>query len=394
MMYRPEITDKSYRISVSNTISNGKISIVDNVKSAAKGTKITLFVEPAAFHELASLVYITGGKEYDIFLLLDVRTQTCVFSMPGGDTVISGTFERYLRRIETIVDPPGGGSIVSVPANTAVPENEVEVSVTTNIGYRLQKDREKGFDRFYSVSDEGQINWLAPPKDSFIMPDSNVTINARFEKIYTIRFFSSDESIADIILRNNEGIRTTEFTSGENVNVSINILDTYYTLYKLIANVETLGVNEDGDVSGGFIMPDSDVILSAYFMPNPNNIYSVTVAGGITNGLIMPVTGDAVFLTRAPANEKVYLQIQPVPGYEVIDLRVTNSFNGENVIVLYEMPASRPYFIMPARPVVISGIFNMRNLKLTGIAEPQEGGTVTFPNHETTIPQKWAKQYR
>jgi len=171
-------------ISVSSSIKNGKITILENVKSATSGTQITLSVEPAVFYDLASLYYTANGTNHDIYPKYDEAKRTCIFSMPTGDTVVYGTFERYIRRIGVSVNIPEGGAVKSSPANTATPEQEVTVDVAINSGYRLIRDREKGFDSFFSLSNEGQINWLNPNRDSFLMPDSNVTLRALFERAY------------------------------------------------------------------------------------------------------------------------------------------------------------------------------------------------------------------
>ena len=372
-----------YRLAVSREISNGKITIKDDIKTATKGTPITLSIEPAVYFQLATLEYFTNGNFYDIYSNYDELTQTCVFAMPGGDTEIYGTFQRYIRKINVFVDPPGSAAISTSPANNASPEEEVTVNLSVNPGYRLVTDREKGFESFFSLSDQGQINWLDAPNDSFYMPDSNITINALSERVYSIEVLGTrdedDNAIASIILRDGKGVRRTEFSGGENVSVSINMLDTYWTLDTLTADLNTLGSNEDGEVSGGFTMPYGDVTLTAAFVPNPNNLYTITVESGIANGSITPVTINGTYRPRAYAKEIVYLNIQPTPGYKVDDLIVTNAFDGEDIEV-FQPAYSRPYFVMPFRSVSIDGSFIIRDLELTGAVSPSGSGTVSFEN--------------
>ena len=71
-----------YKISVSTTITNGKIAIEDNVASAIKDTKITLSITPDVYFDLATLYLATNGKNTDIYPSYDEESQTCTFPCP------------------------------------------------------------------------------------------------------------------------------------------------------------------------------------------------------------------------------------------------------------------------------------------------------------------------
>jgi len=113
--------NKTYKIAVSDDITNGKITVKDDLKMADRGTQITLLIEPNYYYELASVGYMTGGRTYNIYSNYNETTQECTFTMPSADIEVIGRFDRYFRRIYTNVNPSGGGSITTEPANTAIP---------------------------------------------------------------------------------------------------------------------------------------------------------------------------------------------------------------------------------------------------------------------------------
>ncbi|MCL2126881.1 MAG: hypothetical protein FWH38_01390, partial [Treponema sp.] len=378
--------EASYRITISDQITNGKITVQDDIKSAEKGARITLIIKPDIYHKLATLIYTVNGASTDIYPRYNEAMQTCSITMPEGDMEIFGTFARQVHKLSIAVDPPEGGEVTSTPANTAITEDEVMADLTVNTGFRLKKDPDKGFDSFFAADTEGNVNWLEPPSDSFIMPDSDVTIYALLEKVYSVTIFTSDPSIANISLRNAEGAPASLFTEGESVSVSVNVLNNYYTLGAIRANWNTLGINGDGEVSKGFIMPQGDVILVATFVPNPANSYSIAIDSDIENGSITPQTENGTYRPRANADERIYLDIQPQPGYEISGLSVTGRNTGDEVAV---SPGTSlrpvPSFMMPTEPVTVTGTFVRKYLYLTGTANPPEGGRVVFTSQGTQI---------
>jgi len=174
-----------FLINVSDSITNGRITVQDGARTATMGSRITIAIEPATYFHLASLYYIANGATRDIYPNYNEDSQTCAFDMPTGDITIFATFEVYLRKINIAAVPPEGGTVTSEPPNTAVPDSEIKANVTVNPGYRLIKDKDKGFESFFARDNYGEINWLAPPSDIFIMPDSDITLNALFERVYT-----------------------------------------------------------------------------------------------------------------------------------------------------------------------------------------------------------------
>ncbi|MCL2880144.1 MAG: hypothetical protein FWF29_07865, partial [Treponema sp.] len=389
MFNRPNVTiQKSYQLTVSNTITNGTITVKDNIKTATANTPITLIIAPDPFFELDTLVYTIDNKPYSIRRSYNEETQTCTFTMPDGNTEVSGTFERLIRRIYTNVTPPQGGTLTTVPADTTIPGDLVSVELAANDGYRLTKDSDKAFANFFSLSDDGSVNWLSPPADSFFMPDSNVTVTAMFERVYSVQIFTANDDIATITLRDEDGVAATEFRAGEKVSVSINIHDMYWALNTLQSNWNTLGANGDGEVSNGFIMPEGNVLLFATYVPNPNNLYTVTVPDGISDGLITPVTDQGVYRPRAYADETIYLNIQPSPGFGVTDLKATNDYTDEDISLTQSTDASSYSFTMPARPVTINGAFAPRDLSITAAADPPEGGSISFPGRSSPYTAK------
>ena len=367
---------------VPNENRNGEISIVDNYTRAPAGTTITVYVEAKSGYTLNTLKYYSGEDEVDLIDNGDYKpdpnwpgTGVAAFTMPAGDTRVDGTFEHNARDINLEPVPDIGGTIATIPERTALYTNDVEVTVTPASNYRIMKDLPGSPGVSYRLKDdplENAIPLYAPY--GFSMPDADVIVTANFELTYPVTI-DNDSAKGTANTRDENGGRADRFAEGDTVSVRTNVTDSWYVIDK----IETVINGERNDITAvrNFTMPAKPVTVAVSYKLNPANRYQVGATVPLANGTIAPMadaTGDSS-LILAQAGDRVYLAIQPGVGYELDTLSagdgVAMSTNG------YPLnPAARPYFVMPARNVTVTGAFKLKNLNVTGAPTTTGAGTV------------------
>ena len=168
---------KTYTITVTGA-EHGTVSVDKN--NAAAGETVKISVTPETGYALAALsVTDESGKE--------IECTDNTFIMPESNVTVSGTFEVSTppsAKTYTITVPYTLYGKVSVDKNTAAAGETVKISVTPDTGYVLAA---------LTVTD-GSVNEIACTDNTFIMPDSNVTVKASFETL---------SKLFNKILRNN-----------------------------------------------------------------------------------------------------------------------------------------------------------------------------------------------
>jgi hypothetical protein len=230
----------------------------------------------------------------------------------------------------------------------------VTLTATPASGYRLGA--------FTVLDAEG--NEIPVEGNSFAMPDGPVTVTASFipegAVTYTV---TVDANIAN-------GSVTPDKTSaaeGEAVSLTVTPDEGY--------QLETLTVTDaSGDpveLNGtSFLMPASNVTVTASFVLIPPPTYTVTVDANIANG---SVTADKA---TALEGETVNLTVTPAPGYELGTLTVTAA-DGSPV----ELNGTS--FLMPAANVTVTASFVPVYYAIT-LVGGGEGVTITS-NKQTAM---------
>ncbi|MCL2832666.1 MAG: hypothetical protein FWD78_05815 [Treponema sp.] len=184
-----------------------------------------------------------------------------------------------------------------------------------------------------------------------------------------------------------------QFAAGENVRVGVSWpdpdLDDFWDLW--VIDTITGRIADNGgtvDITNrSFIMPAGTVILSITYKLNPNYLHQISVDENITNGTIAPkaaVTGDASLLQATSTVDTVYLDIQPLPGYQLNP--ATLMYNPGGVPISVPDTGVRPSFVMPTDDITVTGKFEKKDLNVT--APALSGGKISFLNNQSKTTAK------
>ena len=355
---------------------NGDIFVANKTVRAAPGTEISLWVEPDTGYSLATLTYFDGKDQVDIFTSYkydpDNAGGYASFPMPACDTVVTGTFEHNARVInQAIINPAGAGRVTTTPRNIARYTDDVVVNVRPTSNYRIAKGTaDKPAVSYYTTDPLSPTPLYAPY--GFTMPDADVTITANFDQLYNVAISNDDDSKGTVALQDEDGNITQKFGEGDKVQVVTTPPANHWYVVDTVKVIDPISGDIDISNTNFFTMPSNDVTVVVTHKLNPANSYNVLVAQ-FANGTIAPKstsTGNGA-RTQATAAQTVYLDIQPVLGYE---LNSANLTAGSDVNINFTgYPPTRPTFIMPAHDVTVNEVtkdsaFRLANLAVTGTA--------------------------
>ena len=233
-----------------------------------------------------------------------------------------------IKSFHTITVAQADNGSAAADLTEAYEGQTVTLTATPASGYRLGA--------FTVLDADG--NEIPVDGNSFAMPDSPVTVTASFipegAVTYTV---TVDASIQN-------GSVTPDKTSaaeGEAVSLTVTPDEGYQmeTLTVTDANGDPVALN-----GTSFLMPASNVTVTASFVLIPPPTYTVTVDASIQNG---SVTADK---ETALEGETVSLTVTPAPGYELGALTVTAA-DGSPV----ELNGTS--FLMPAANVTVTASF-------------------------------------
>ena len=345
-------TPMSYTVGISEDIENGSVSA--DRQTAQKDETVTLTLSASEGYELGSLsvkdasnnsvetTVVTAGIEY-------------TFVMPESDVTVSASFTpepiaptSYAVSVSTGIE---NGS-VSADRQTAQKDETVILTLSASEGYEFGS---------LSVKDSSN-NSVAGTEYTFVMPESNVTVNASFTpKNYTVGILSGIE---------NGSVSTDRQTAQKGQTVTLTVsANEGYGLGLISVKDASNNTIETRTVTTGtkyaFIMPESDVTVSASFTPKR---YAVGILAGIENGSVI-----ADKLT-AQKNEAVTLTLSAGEGYELGSISVKDSSN--NSVETRTVTAGTKYtFVMPESNVSVNVSFTPKNYTV-GISAGIENGSV------------------
>ncbi len=151
---------KTYNITYA-TVENGSFS---GPALAAENDEITVVVTPEMGYRLGTLTW--NGNEIDV-----EAGAPYVFTMPGEDVLVSGSFLLSLHNI--IVVDPVNGTLATDPEAEGIYGNTITVLPTPDPGFGVQSITYTANNYSTTITSEP---W------EFIMPDYDVTVNAVYEQ--------------------------------------------------------------------------------------------------------------------------------------------------------------------------------------------------------------------
>ncbi|MCR4940780.1 MAG: DUF6273 domain-containing protein [Treponemataceae bacterium] len=166
----------SYKVNVAS-VSNG--SVVTSAASAVEGTTVTLTLMPAAGY---SLRFLTVSKSTGESIPLSGSGNSRTFTMPASEVTVSASFEIVNYKVK--LAGMNNGSIISSQGSPTV-GSRVTLTASPSDGYGLKSLSVKDSSgRDLAVSGDGNAR-------SFVMPASDVIVNAVFDRIYTVTITDS-----------------------------------------------------------------------------------------------------------------------------------------------------------------------------------------------------------
>lgn len=206
-----------------------------NKTTAAPGETITYTAVPSAGYSAAA------PTSSPAVTMTSAGTNKWTFVMPNGDIQITPHFNKIRYTISRTVTPSGGGTLTT-NKNTGQIGDEVTITATPAVGYRLVG---------LATSPNRTIT-----NNKFTMPASNVTVTATFEKItYAITPQSAPTGAGTVTLSRNTA------TYGDTVTVSQTPAEGYY-----FDGWETTPAGLIPSGSNQFTMPAQAVTVKAKYL--------------------------------------------------------------------------------------------------------------------------------
>lgn len=362
-------------------MTNGNVTAT-KTSDIGSGESITLTAHPDPGYKLAKL-YMDGN-------LVQTTNNEFTFDMPSKNVRISAVFEATSQEQQTY-DVTVYGYIYNgkvTPNKTkAKAGEEVTLTIEPDSGYELKT-------LYYN--DEITGDDIPIINNKFIMPKSNVRINATFgpkdqpqpqkHKITT----SVTGNIGGSLVAN-----PTSQEQGKPVTITVKP-DNGYETTSLTLNGQPIGPQLKPDGTYTFTMGDKDVHVVATFNKKevvPETIYDVGVDGN-PNRKVVVYTRTVP--NKAKAGELVEFTVIPNDDYEIIDVWVQKS-DGTGRLAGLKLNDSKTKgsFTMPSQSVTINA--NVRYVQppqgtyLVGINPNIQGGSVTteprrpYPNTKVRI---------
>ncbi len=345
-------TKVNYTITVSETIENGSVAVVDNKTTATMGEEIELTNTPddgydfVAYSVNEGAVTVTDGK----------------FTMPAGNVTISATFEKEPEQYAVTVAEGIQNGTVTVAPTTAIAGADVVVTATPDTveGKKYVIDT---VSYTYGEGESAKTETVVANQGvySFKMPAAAVKVTATFVEVFAVTGVNTAQGKVTA--------NVTEAEADATVTLTVDPEDGY----QLVAN--SLKVN-NGDVAlaadNSFTMPAAAVTVTAEFEAIE---YKATVATGIINGKVEATAkrGETAIadLTKLNIGDTVTLALTIDKGCELkADSLKVSYIDGEETktVPLTPVKANEEYtFSMPAANVTISAQIIPSSLPVVGI---------------------------
>lgn len=249
------VVRKEYSVTV-NAAENGTVTA--SSATAAKDETVQLSVDADEGYELDTLTVMQGETAVDV-------AEDHTFVMPAGHVTVTATFKAAEKAYNITINESENGTVVAMVGDQQVTSahhnDNVTLVVTPTEGYALDA-------LTVSYVDENGDPQTVSYNDTytFVMPDSDVTVTAVFEKVYTIEARAAYGN----------GTVTANMTTaaqGETVTVTFTP-DPGYTLFDKYAHDLN---NSSNEVE---LTPGTEANTYTFQMP----AYDVKVVGHIVKG--------------------------------------------------------------------------------------------------------------
>ena len=348
----------SYNLNITNG-ANGKVT-ASKTTEINQGENVTLTITPNNGYQLEKLT-VAG-----VDVTSKVADGKYSFSMPESNVAVSATFKEKLYSVWTqTVDH---GSISASPNRDIKAGNKVTITANPETGYKLEKIT-------YFDNNRQEQTLTLDQNNQFTMPAYSVALTGHFvdaRPSYNVKV--SQPQTGGTISAN-----TTSAKEGEIVSLSATPSEGYlldkFEVKDASGNPITLDQNNQ------FIMPKSNVTVTATFKEKPKNVYQISVE---------PSQNGSVSVKASATNgEEVTVSVNPDEYYELASL----TYNGNPIT---KDNQGNYKFTMPDKAVSISASFKQK--EITGpqdgeIEIPKEGSEfVKITNKQTGLDLKIFKR--
>ena len=336
-----------------------------NTCQASKGTTVAILVLPYVGFELDALAASSSGSALTIY--------QNTFAMPDADVTVSATFKTASESSYTVTAAQG---IQNGKVLFSVGESSDNLSLALSKGMTVKVDAtpDNGYEFDTLTVKDADGNDIPVTLNTFVMPESNVVVNASFKKIYTITLTKpTNGNIAVETPRDayatTDGNKTVKAFAGE----AIGCYAAPDSGYKLDSYTITGVVGIVESQRNSFNMPESDVTISATFKELIS--HSITVSGG-ENGTV------AADKASAKEGEEITLTVTPSTGgakdYVVESLVAQYSAGGEtnSISLSFDKAGGQVKFAMPDGDVSVTATFAERTYSIA-LADGITGGSIT-----------------
>ena len=336
-----------------------------NTCQASKGTTVAILVLPYVGFELDALAASSSGSALTIY--------QNTFAMPDADVTVSATFKTASESSYTVTAAQG---IQNGKVLFSVGESSDNLSLALSKGMTVKVDAtpDNGYEFDTLTVKDADGNDIPVTLNTFVMPESNVVVNASFKKIYTITLTKpTNGNIAVETPRDayatTDGNKTVKAFAGE----AIGCYAAPDSGYKLDSYTITGVVGIVESQRNSFDMPESDVTISATFKELIS--HSITVSGG-ANGTV------AADKASAKEGEEITLTVTPSTGgakdYVVESLVAQYSAGGEtnSISLSFDKAGGQVKFAMPDGDVSVTATFAERTYSIA-LADGITGGSIT-----------------
>ena len=310
------------------------------------GTTVTLTISPAAGYVLTELHVLDEGENEQAVTINPENSNIRTFVMPESDVTVSAVFSPVYN-ISIDMALVGGsisqmstqGTLTAYPAGT-----QVFLSAIPDTDYSFVENS------FIVTRSDGQTGPTVTYTNmmySFIMPESNVTVSATFNKTA----FAVSQVITPMYSGSFSVSKTAHVGIGETVTLSnFNAQNGYYfdfedvnsLVVKRNDNQANVDVNNFGNIYQ-FAMPASDVTVTATFKVRPR--YEVVI-GSVTNGTVTFSYGEPDD-HKYMSGETVYLEVNPASSDYTLESITATPSEGSAITPQPYYGGPKYYFTMP-----------------------------------------------
>lgn len=315
--YKQETYSVSFGQMVNGSVTANKTADINEQE------QITLTVSPNEGYELEEL------RVND--QVVNVTNNQYTFAMPASNVNVTATFREKQTQYDVVIATLFNGKITA---------NKSKANAGETITLTIEPDTDYELTTLKYTDENGEEHNIDMQGKSFVMPASNVLVQATFTKK------GEPQPTKHRIYTNPNGngrieVDKTEAAKGEKVT---------FTLIPEEGNtITSLSVRSgNGEVTitdgNSFIMPNEDVTINATFKPAQGTAYNIKA--------IQPQEGGTVTVpASAKAGDEVTLTATPKEGYVLDKFTVTKDADGSEVQV------TDGKFTMPAGNVTVTATF-------------------------------------